>query len=81
MYKMDNTKCLLQHVRNVSSCSTIIFKKKLDQFLCNLDCCCCCCCEIPDHRVVPTVETSLVSYSHTLHVVSVLYGDFNMCFL
>ena len=29
--------CLPQHVRNVSSCSTIIFKKKLDQFLCNLD--------------------------------------------
>ena len=27
--------CLPQHVRNVSSCSTIIFKKKLDQFLCN----------------------------------------------
>ena len=43
--------------------------------------CCCCCCEIPDHRVVPTVGTSPVSYSHTLHVVSVLYGDFNMCFL
>ena len=43
--------------------------------------CCCCCCEIPDHRVVPTVGTSLVSYSQTLHVVSVLYGDFNMCFL
>ena len=29
--------CLPQHVRNVSSCSTIIFKKKIDQFLCNLD--------------------------------------------
>ena len=29
--------CLPQHVRNVSFCSTIIFKKKLDQFLCNLD--------------------------------------------
>ena len=28
---------LPQHVRNVFSCSTIIFKKKLDQFLCNLD--------------------------------------------
>ena len=29
--------CLPQHVRNVSCCSTIIFRKKLDQFLCYLD--------------------------------------------
>ena len=26
-----------QHIRNVSSCFTIFFKKKPDQFLCNLD--------------------------------------------
>ena len=29
--------CLPRHVRNMTSCSTVIFKKKLDQFLCNLD--------------------------------------------
>ena len=29
--------CLPQHVGNVYSCSRVIFKKKLDQFLCNLD--------------------------------------------
>ena len=47
---------------------------------CSDTCCCCyCCCEIPDHRVVPTVGTSLVSL--ILHVVSILYGDCNMCFL
>ena len=40
---------------------------------------CCCCCEIPDHRVVPTIGTTLVSL--ILDVVSILYGDCIMCFL
>ena len=43
--------CLLRHVRNMTSCSTVIFKKKLDQFLCNLD----------DKPCIPHFDNSVVN--------------------
>ena len=39
----------------------------------NSNCCCCCCCEIPDHRVVPTVGTSLVSLNYMLLVFCMVF--------